>query len=225
MTSRERLRALLDAVVAIGADLDLRSTLRAHRAGGVPAGRCPVRRARRDRAGPDAGRVHHRTASTPRTQAAIGDLPRGHGVLGLLIEDPRPIRLRRHHPAPAGVRVPAEPPADAQLPRAFRCGSATRCSATCTWPRSSGGGQFTDDDEQLVIALAVAAGAAIDNARLYAQTRRRQRWLEAAAEITDVLLGEVRRTEALQLVADPGPGGGRGRAGHGAALRRGEPDG
>jgi signal transduction histidine kinase len=47
----------------------------------------------------------------------------------------------------------------------------------------------------------VAAGAAIENARLYAQMRRRQRWLEAAAEIMSVLLGEVNRTEALRLVA------------------------
>ena len=64
-----------------------------------------------------------------------------------------------------------------------------------------GGGQFGQDDEEMVVALAVAAGAAIDNARLFAQSRRRQRWLEAAAEITGVLLGDVRRTEALELVA------------------------
>ena len=41
-----------------------------------------------------------------------------------------------------------------------------------------GGGQFTDDDEELMRALSVAAGAAIENARLYDQTRRRQRWLD-----------------------------------------------
>jgi signal transduction histidine kinase len=65
-----------------------------------------------------------------------------------------------------------------------------------------GGGLFTDDDEELMIALSVAAGAAIENARLYAQTRRRQRWLEAASEITGVLLGQVDRVAALRLVAD-----------------------
>lgn len=64
-----------------------------------------------------------------------------------------------------------------------------------------GGGEFTDDDEEILAALAVAASSAIDNARLYTQMRRRQRWLEAAAEITSVLLGEVQRTAALQLVA------------------------
>ena len=51
------------------------------------------------------------------------------------------------------------------------------------------------------MALAVAAGVAIDNARLYAAAGYRQRWLEATAEITNVLLGEVERTSALRLVA------------------------
>ena len=64
-----------------------------------------------------------------------------------------------------------------------------------------GAAEFTDDDEEIVVALAAAAGVAIDNARLYALAQRRERWLAAAAEITAVLLGEVRRTEALQLVA------------------------
>jgi signal transduction histidine kinase len=64
-----------------------------------------------------------------------------------------------------------------------------------------GGGDFTEDDEEILKALAAAAGAAIDNARLYTQMRRRQRWLEAAAEITSVLLGDVRQMAALRLVA------------------------
>src|SRR5438552_15106658 len=61
--------------------------------------------------------------------------------------------------------------------------------------------QFTGDDEETMVALAVAAGVAIDNARLYAAAGHRQRWLEATAEITNVLLGEVNRTAALPLVA------------------------
>jgi signal transduction histidine kinase len=64
-----------------------------------------------------------------------------------------------------------------------------------------GADEFTPDDEELVSALAVAAGVAIDNARLYAAAGYRQRWLEATAEITNVLLGEVQRTSALELVA------------------------
>ena len=64
-----------------------------------------------------------------------------------------------------------------------------------------GAAEFTDDDEQIVVALAAAAGAAIDNARLYAVAQRRQQWLSAAAEITEVLLGRVQRTAALELIA------------------------
>jgi signal transduction histidine kinase len=64
------------------------------------------------------------------------------------------------------------------------------------------GASFTLEDEQVVVALAAAAGVMIENARLYEEAARRQRWLEAAAEITAALLGDVSREHALQLVAD-----------------------
>jgi GAF domain-containing protein len=64
-----------------------------------------------------------------------------------------------------------------------------------------GAAEFTEDDEQIVVALAAAAGVAIENARLYALASRRERWLTATAEITNVLLGDVQRTAALHLVA------------------------
>jgi signal transduction histidine kinase len=62
--------------------------------------------------------------------------------------------------------------------------------------------QFNDDDEAIVVALAAAAGIAIDNARLYAAAGRRQRWLEATAEITNTLVGQVDRADLLRRVAD-----------------------
>jgi signal transduction histidine kinase len=64
-----------------------------------------------------------------------------------------------------------------------------------------GGAEFTDDDEQIVVALAAAAGVAIENARLYLIGQRRQRWLAAATEITELLVGRVRRAQALELIA------------------------
>jgi signal transduction histidine kinase len=64
------------------------------------------------------------------------------------------------------------------------------------------GEEFSGDDEQLVVALATAAGIAIDNATLYAAAGRRQQWLEATAEITNALVGEVDRSTALSLVAE-----------------------
>jgi signal transduction histidine kinase len=64
-----------------------------------------------------------------------------------------------------------------------------------------GATEFSDDDEQIVVALAAAAGAAIENARLYAVAQRRHRWLTAATEITALLVGRVQRSTALALIA------------------------
>src|SRR4051812_6549031 len=90
--SRERLRGLLDAGVGIGTDLDLPSTLvrivqAACRLAGADYGALGV-------IGPDRTLVEFITEGIDdEAHRAIGDLPRGHGVLGLLIEDPQPIRL------------------------------------------------------------------------------------------------------------------------------------
>jgi signal transduction histidine kinase len=198
--SRERLRALLDAVVGIGTDLDLHSTLRR-----IVASACRLTDARYGALGvigPDRTLVDFITHGIDASlRQRIGDLPRGHGVLGLLIEDPRPIRLPdiTTHPRAYGL-PPHHPPMHTFLGVPVRI--RDQVFGNLYLAEKRGGGQFTDDDEELMVALAVAAGAAIENARLYAQMRRRQRWLEAAAEITAVLLGEVNRTAALRLVAE-----------------------
>ncbi|WP_433223934.1 GAF domain-containing protein [Dactylosporangium sp. CS-047395] len=199
MTSRERLRALLDAVVGIGHDLDLHSTLER-----IVQAACRLADARYGALGVIGADgmlvefINH--GVSPQERAAIGDLPRGHGVLGLLIEEPRAIRLDDITRHPRAYGFPANhPPMHSFLgmPVCIR----DHVFGNLYLAEKRGGEQFTQDDEDLVAALSVAAGAAIDNARLYAQAERRQRWLLAAAEITAVLLGEVRRTEALELVA------------------------
>lgn len=63
------------------------------------------------------------------------------------------------------------------------------------------GQPFTEDDEVVVRALAGAAGIAVDNARLYEESRRRRRWLEATGEVTAQLLGGSDPADALQLIA------------------------
>ncbi|WP_018499982.1 GAF domain-containing sensor histidine kinase [Parafrankia discariae] len=63
------------------------------------------------------------------------------------------------------------------------------------------GPEFTQEDEDLVEALAAAVGFAIENARLYEATRRRQAWLTASAEITTALLSVAEPADALRLVA------------------------
>ncbi|MEV4509977.1 GAF domain-containing protein [Dactylosporangium sp. NPDC049525] len=199
MTSRERLRALLDAVVGIGSDLDLHSTLER-----IVRAACQLADARYGALGvigPDRMLVEFiNHGVTEQERARIGDLPRGHGVLGLLIEEPWPIRLEdiTQHPRAYGF-PPNHPPMHSFLGVPIRI--RDQVFGNLYLAEKRGGEQFTQDDENLVAALSVAAGTAIDNARLYAQAERRQRWLMAAAEITSVLLGEVRRTEALDLVA------------------------
>lgn len=198
-TNRERLRALADSVVSIAGDLDLRSTLDR-----VVSAACQLTSARYCALGvigPDRTLVEfisHGVDSA--TQAAIGELPHGHGVLGLLIDDPRPVRLPEISAHPQAYGFPAHHPAMHTflgVPIRVR----GEVFGNLYLSDKAGGEEFSDDDEELVVALATAAGGAIENARLYAQTHRRQRWLEAAAEITSVLLGEVDRNAALRLVA------------------------
>jgi len=201
VASRERLRSLLDAVVAIGTGLDLHSTLErivrvARDLSGARYGALGV-------IGPH-GRLRDFIADgmPPEVHAAIGHLPEGHGLLGLLIDEPKPIRLPdiSRHPAAYGF-PPHHPPMSTFLGVPIRIRDQVFGNLYLT--EKQGGGEFTDDDEELVVALSVAAAAAIDNARLYDQARLRQRWLEATAEITGLLVGaDIDRATALQHIAD-----------------------
>jgi signal transduction histidine kinase len=210
MTSRERLSALLEAVVGIGTDLDLHSTLQrivvaAVRLAGARYGALGV-------IGPDRRLVEFITDGlTTAEHRRIGELPTGRGVLGLLIDEPHPVRLRdiSQHPRSFGF-PPHHPPMRSFLGVPIRARDQVFGNLYLTEKRDAD--EFTPDDEEMVVALSVAAGVAIDNARLYASAGYRQRWLEATAEITNVLLGEVQRTAALELVAR------RAREVSGAAL-------
>ena len=73
-----------------------------------------------------------------------------------------------------------------------------RSSATSTSPSAPGAGEFTAEDEELAIALAAAAGAAIANARRFAESEQRRRWLDASGELVPLLLsGEAGQPHAL----------------------------
>ncbi|KUL33368.1 ATPase [Actinoplanes awajinensis subsp. mycoplanecinus] len=200
VNSRERLRALLDAVVGIGSDLDLRSTLQrivkaACALGGARYGALGV-------LGPD-----HRSLSDfithgidPAVHATIGDLPHGRGVLGVLITDPNPVRLPDIRKHPHSYGFPANhPPMHSFLGVPVR--TRDHVFGNLYLAEKQGAAEFSEDDEEIVVALAAAAGVAIDNARLYELAQRREAWLAATAEITGVLLGTVHRTEALRLIA------------------------
>ncbi|MEV4630388.1 GAF domain-containing sensor histidine kinase [Micromonospora sp. NPDC049523] len=199
VTSRERLRALLDAVVAIGSDLDLRSTLRR-----IVEAACELLGARYGALGvigPDRLLTEFITHGIdPELHARIGDLPSGRGVLGLLIADPRPVRMPDITEHAQSYGFPSNhPPMHSFLGVPVRI--RDQVYGNLYLAEKQAAREFTQDDEEIAVALAAAAGVAIENARLYAVAHRRERWLAATAEITSVLLGEVRRTDALALVA------------------------
>jgi len=134
-------------------------------------------------------------------RARIGDLPSGHGLLGEIIENPHPLRLHdlAAHAASYGF-PPEHPPMRSFLGVPVRIRDEVFGNLYVT--EKVDGGDFTEQDEAVVVALAAAAGVVIQNARLYAEAARRQRWLEATAEITALLMGDADRNEALQVVAD-----------------------
>jgi signal transduction histidine kinase len=199
VASRERIRALLDAVVAIGGDLDLRTVLQR-----IVAAACELAGARyaalgivgSDRQLSDF--ITH--GIDPELHAAIGELPHGRGVLGLLITDPSAVRMPDITEHQRSYGFPANhPPMHSFLGTPIRI--RDQIFGNLYLAEKQGAAEFTEDDEEIVVALAAAAGVAIDNARLFALATRRERWLAAAAEITAVLLGKVHRTEALRLIA------------------------
>jgi signal transduction histidine kinase len=118
--------------------------------------------------------------------AEIGHLPDGHGLLGALIEDPRPIRLDNRGDDPRSIDLPhGHPSMDSFLGVPIRVRNEVYGNLYLS---NQATGRFTEEDEQLVTALAATAGIAIENARLFAETQRRQAWNSASAEITSTLV-------------------------------------
>lgn len=135
------------------------------------------------------------------TREQIGHLPEGRGVLGVLIDDPKPIRLTNISQHPDSVGFPANhPPMRTFLGVPVRIRDEVFGNLYLT--EKAGGQQFTDDDEVLVQALAAAAGIAIDNARLYRQSQRRRAWIEATRDIGTEMLSGVDPSMVFDLMAE-----------------------
>jgi signal transduction histidine kinase len=178
-------QALLDAVVAISSDLDLHSVL--YR---IVVSACELTTAEYGAMGVIGADGNLDDFITHGIDAEmhkeIGDLPRGRGILRLLIDDPHPLRLDdlRTHPKSYGF-PPHHPPMSTFLGVPVRIRGTVFGNLYLT--EKAGGGSFTAQDEQLVEALASAAGFVIDNARAYLLSERRRQWLEASAELTEAL--------------------------------------
>ena len=202
--ARDRLQGLLDAVVSLAGDLSLPSVLeRIVRSASelVGARYAALGVLATTDQGPERRLREFVTYGlTDEERAAIGDLPRGHGLLGAIIDDPHPVRLTTISDDPRSYGFPPHHP-----PMRTFLGVPVRIRDTVfgnLYLTEKKGGEFTEEDERVAIALAAAAGVVIENARLYEEAARRQLWLEAAAEITTALLGDVGREDVLQLVAD-----------------------
>lgn len=200
VTGRLDLRLLLDAVVALAGDLSLDSVL--DRIVEAAAALVGARYVALGVPYKDGGlRAFVTYGLTPEEHARIGKLPQGLGLLGLVIDRPEPIRLHdiAAHPASYGF-PPNHPPMRSFLGVPVRTRRGVFGNLYLT--EKLGGGDFTEQDEAVVVALAGAAGVVIENARLYEESARRQQWLEATTEITSLMLREPDQQNALQAVAD-----------------------
>jgi signal transduction histidine kinase len=198
LDEQARWELLLDAVVTMAADLSLDGLLsRIVEAASDLAG---ARYAALGVLGSGPGK-RLRTFVThgipPAEAAEIGPLPTGHGLLGTIIDHPEPLRLHEIAAHPVSYGFPANhPPMRSFLGVPVRIRDKVFGNLYLT---EKAGGDFTEQDERIVVALAAAAGVAIENARLYEEAARRERWLAATAEVTSLLAADSPRA-ALEAV-------------------------
>ena len=187
--AHERLSGLLSAVVAVSSELDLAAVLQR-----IITTACSLVGARYGALGvlgPERDQLVQFITHglDDETRAAIGDIPHGHGVLGLLIKEPKALRLHEisEHPKSVGF-PPNHPPMHSFLgvPLLVR----DEVFGNLYLSDKESGEDFSAADEEVVTALAAAAGVAVENARLYEQSRNREAWLRAAAECTRTLTSD-----------------------------------
>ncbi|MET9068245.1 sensor histidine kinase [Streptosporangium sandarakinum] len=199
LATRDRMQALLNAVVSVGSDLDLETVLR--RIVETAATLVDARYGALGVIGEENTLVQFLPVGLSEEEIArIEHWPHGLGLLGLLIKDPCPVRLANiaDHAESYGF-PPGHPPMGSFLGVPVRIREEVFGNLYLTEKR--GGGEFDEEDEAIVVALATAAGVAIENARLYEETRRREVWLQASSDVTTALLSGAEPTEVLTLIA------------------------
>ena len=195
----DRTERLLQAVLAIGSELDLSAAL--HRIVTTAASLVSARYGALGVLERDGTLSQLITVGmTDDEVVRIGPLPTGRGIVGLLIDEPRPLRLQEiaAHPASVGF-PPGHPPMHTFLGVPVRVHDRVFGNLYLT---EKSDGSFDEDDERVVVALAGAAGVAIENARLFDAARQRERWLQAAAEVRTELLSGAAPETALQTIAE-----------------------
>ncbi|MFJ3500008.1 GAF domain-containing protein [Streptomyces sp. NPDC090135] len=196
-----RLPLLLEAVLCVGTDLELRATLQ-H----VVDSATELTGARYGALGVVDPERHRLTelftaGMTEEERRRCGRLPDGRtGLTGALVRDPRPLRLDDLTADPRSVGVPeGHPEMRGFLGVPIRVHTEVFGNLYLTEKRA---GRFTEEDLALLRVLASQAGIAIGNARLYETARQRERWIKGAAAVTTALLTGASAENALTTVAE-----------------------
>ncbi|MGW7364268.1 GAF domain-containing protein [Streptomyces sp. NPDC054841] len=198
--TRDRLDGLLEAVLSVGRELDLPHVLREIVEAAVVLvdaeyGALGV-------IGEDKRLSQFLPVGiSDELRERIGELPSGHGLLGELIRHPEPLRLPElsEHAASSGFPE-HHPPMHSFLGVPIRVRDEVFGNLYLTQKR--GGSEFDEEDEAVLATLAVAAGIAVENARLYEETRLREHWLAASAEFTNALLSGTPEVRVLEMMLD-----------------------
>ena len=198
--AQQRLSALLDAVMAVTADLELADVLTR-----IVHSACELVDAKYGALGvlgPDGEHMIEFVTQgiTQAQREAIGDPPRGHGVLGVLIREGLSRRLPdiASHPDSYGF-PPNHPAMHSFLGTPIRIRDEVFGNLYLT--EKQGAAEFSPDDEAILVALAAAAGIAIDNARQYEASRRQRRWLATTGAVTQLFLEGGDERSAMQFLA------------------------
>jgi len=198
--AQQRLSALLEAVMAVTADLELADVLSR-----IVRSACELVDAKYGALGvlgPDGEHLAEFVTQgvTEGQRAAIGDPPRGHGVLGLLIREARPRRLAdlAGHSDSYGF-PPNHPSMHSFLGAPVRIRDVVFGNLYLT--EKQGAAEFTSDDESILVALAAAAGIAIDNARQYEESRQQRQWLATTGAVTQLFLEGRDERSAMHFLA------------------------
>lgn len=195
--TRDRLQGLLDAVVAVGAGLELEGTLQ--RIVQTAVDLVDARYGALGVLGEDGLSEFVHVGIDSETRAKMGRLPEGKGLLGHLIEHPFTVRVPDVTEHPSSVGFPANhPPMRSFIGTPVRLRDEVFGNIYLT--EKKGEAEFTADDVVVLEALAAAAGVAVENARLFEETRLRERWQQASSEVNSLLLGGASSEDALQLI-------------------------
>ncbi|MEZ0064215.1 signal transduction histidine kinase [Streptacidiphilus sp. MAP12-20] len=197
----DRMRELLEAVVAVSSGLDLHATLQR-----IANAAADLVDAEYAAVGVLAPHTHGlsdfiQVGITAAQELEIGGPPAGLGLLGFVTDHPEPLRLEDLTQHPSAVGFPhGHPPMHTFLSVPIRV--RKDFFGTLYLAEKHHGRHFSAADQQVVEALAAAAGVAIENARLYEEGLRRERWIAASKEVTTVMLTADDAQAALTTTAE-----------------------